>query len=72
MGVDAELQGYLDQAEAKQQEMARRLQGLSTINELDKIKGEQIRIAIGEVLSEVYAAYHGEAELNSVPLRHAP
>lgn len=66
VGVDAELQGYLDQAEAKQQEMARRLQGLSTINELDKIKGEQIRIAIGEVLSEVYAAYHGEAEVQSV------
>jgi len=28
VGVDMELQGYLDQAEARQQEMARRLQGL--------------------------------------------
>lgn len=66
VGVDAELQGYLDQAEAKQQEMARRLQGLSTINELDKMKGERIRISIKEMLSEIYDTYHGEAEVQSV------
>lgn len=35
LGVDTELMGYLDQAEAKQQEMARRLQGLSAVNALD-------------------------------------
>lgn len=68
VGVDAELQGYLDQAEAKQQEMARRLQGLSTINELDQIEGEFVQISIMETLSEIYAAHHGEAEVQSVHL----
>lgn len=66
VGVDAELQGYLNQAEAKQQEMARRLQGLSTINELDQIEGERVQISIVEMLSEIYAAHHGEAEVQSV------
>lgn len=68
VGVDTELQGYLDQAEAKQQEMARRLQGLSAINELDRIDGERVRIPIRESLTEIYAAYHGEAEVRSVYL----
>ncbi|MBD5523208.1 MAG: HAMP domain-containing histidine kinase [Lachnospiraceae bacterium] len=68
VGVDTELQGYLDQAEAKQQEMARRLQGLSAINELDKIEGERVRISIREMLSEIYATYRGEAEVRSVYL----
>lgn len=68
VGVDTELQGYLDQAEAKQQEMARRLQGLSSINELDRIKEEWVRISIRETLLEIYAAHHGEAEVRSVHL----
>lgn len=66
VGVSKELQGYLDQAETKQREMARRLQGLSTINELDKIEGERIRVSLLETLSEVYATYHGEAEVRAV------
>lgn len=66
MGVDAELRGYLDQAEARQQEMARRLQGLSAINALDRIEGEPIRMSVQEILSEVYDTYHGEAEVRSV------
>lgn len=69
VGMDAELQGYLDQAEAKQREMARRLQGLSAVNALDKIQGERVRISVSEMLSEVYAAHHGEAEVQSVHLR---
>ena len=66
VGVDMELQGYLDQAEAKQWEMARRLQGLSAINALDKIEGEKACISILEMLSEIYAVYHGEAEVQAV------
>lgn len=66
VGVDAELQGYLNQAEAKQQEMARRLQGLSELNALDKIKEESVRISVKELLAEVYEDYHGEAEVQSV------
>ncbi len=66
VGVDMELQGYLDQAEARQQEMARRLQGLSAINALDKIEGERVRMSLHEILSEVYDTYHGEAEVRSV------
>ncbi len=68
VGVDAELQAYLDQAEAKQREMARRLQGLSAINALDRIEEEQIRISVRELLSEVYDIYHGEAIVQSVYL----
>lgn len=68
VGGDKELQGYLDQAEAKQQEMARRLQGLSSINELDRMNGERIRISLREMLSEIYATHHGEAEVRSVHL----
>lgn len=72
VGVDAELKTYLDQAEAKQWEMARRLQGLSTIHELDKIDGERARLSVREMLSEVYAAHHGEAEVQSVYLSVKP
>lgn len=68
VGVDMELQGYLDQAEAKQWEMARRLQGLSDINALDKIEGERIRISLRELLQEIYDIHHGEAEVQSVYL----
>lgn len=66
VGVNTELRGYLDQAEARQREMARRLQGLSTINALDKIEGEWVRVSLLATLSEVYATYHGEAEVRAV------
>lgn len=68
VGVDAELRGYLDLAEAKQQEMARRLQGLSTINALDRIEEEKIPISLRELLAEIYAVHHGETEVRSVHL----
>lgn len=68
VGVDTELQGYLDQAEAKQWEMARRLQGLSTINAFDKIEGERVQMSLQEILSDVYDTYHGEAQVRSVYL----
>ncbi|MDE5587617.1 MAG: HAMP domain-containing histidine kinase [Acetatifactor sp.] len=68
MGVDSELQGYLDQAQGKLWEMTRRLQGLSTINALDKIEGEWVRISVQGMLSEIYAVHHGEAEVRSVYL----
>ena len=68
VGVDTELQNYLDQAQAKQWEMARRLQGLSTINALDKIDEERVRVSVREMLSEVYATHRGEAEVRSVYL----
>lgn len=66
VGVDTELQGYLDQAEARQQEMARRLQGLSAMNALDRIEGERVRVSLQKILSEVYHTYYGEAEVRSV------
>ncbi len=68
VGVDAELQNYLDQAQAKQWEMARRLQGLSTINALDKIDAEPVPVSVREMLAEVYAAHCGEAAVQSVYL----
>lgn len=66
VGVDMELQGYLNQAEAKQKEMARRLQGLSAINALDRIQEERVLISIQKFISEIYATYHGEAEVRAV------
>ncbi len=66
VGVDMELRGYLDQAEAKQREMARRLQGLSAINALDQIEEEWLRVSLKEALADIYALYHGEAEVRSV------
>ncbi|MDE6639971.1 MAG: HAMP domain-containing histidine kinase [Acetatifactor sp.] len=68
VGVDSELQGYLDQAQGKLWEMTRRLQGLSTINALDKIEGEWVRVSVQGMLSEIYAVHHGEAEVRSVYL----
>lgn len=68
VGVDTELQGYLDQAEAKQWEMTRRLQGLSTLNALDKIEEERTRVSLQELLLEIYDIHHGEAEVQSVHL----
>lgn len=68
VGVDAELQSYLDQAEAKQKEMARRLQGLSMLNELDKIEGTPVRVSLKEMFAEIYDIYHGETEVRSVHL----
>lgn len=68
VGVDKELQGYLDQAEARQEEMARRLQGLSAINALDKIEGEWERVSLGELFLEIDAAHSGEAAVRSVHL----
>ena len=66
--LDRELLGYLEQAEGRQRELARRLQGLSAINELDKVEGRRVRISVRELLSEIYAAHHGEAEVQSVHL----
>ncbi len=66
VGVDAELINYLDKAEAKQWEMARRLQGLSTINALDKIDEKWVRVSVAKMLSEIYDTYSGEAEVQSV------
>lgn len=72
IGIDPELQRYLDQAESKQWEMARRLQGLSTINALDRIEEKRVRVSIQELLSEVYAIHHAEAEVQSVYLTINP
>ncbi len=66
VGVDAELRCYLDLAEEKQREMARRLQGLSAINAYDRIEGERERVSLKQTLAEVYALYRGEAEVRSV------
>ena len=68
VGVDQELRGYLDQAEAKQWEMARRLQGLSDINALDKITEERVLVSIRELFLDIYDIHHGEAEVSSVYL----
>lgn len=66
LGVDMELHRYLDLAEIKQREMARRLQGLSAINALDRIEGNLISMSLKGMLEELYSVYHGESEVRSV------
>lgn len=66
LGVDMELHRYLDLAEIKQREMARRLQGLSAINALDRIEGKLISMSLKGMLEELYSVYHGESEVRSV------
>lgn len=66
VGVDPELRGYLDQAEARQLEMARRLQGLSNVNALDKIEEEWVRVSVSELLTELNAVYRGEAKVRAI------
>ncbi len=68
IGVDTELMGYLEQAETKQQEMARRLQGLSTLNALDRIKEKRVKVSLKEFLEEIYDVHHAEAAVRSVHL----
>ena len=70
--MDSELRHYLDLAQAKQWEMARRLQGLSAINALDRIDEERIPVSVREMLSEVFDTHCGEAEVRSVHLRVEP
>lgn len=72
VGVDTELQNYLNLAESKQWEMARRLQGLSTINALDRIEEKHVRVSVQELLLEVYTTHCGEAEVQSVYLTVQP
>lgn len=71
-GVDSELLRYIDQVEQKQQEMSRRVQGLSVINQLDKIEGGIQRLSVRAVLAEAYAAHNGEAEVASIHLTVQP
>lgn len=66
VGVDEELLRYLGQAEDRQRELVRRLQGLSAMNELDKVEGKPVRISVRELLAEIYTAHHAEAEVQSV------
>lgn len=66
VGVDPELCGYLDQAQARQFEMARRLQGLSEVNALDHIEEEWTNVSVLTFLSELHAVYCGEAGVQSI------
>lgn len=63
-GTDSER--YLALAERKQQEMARRLQGLSSLNALDKIDDPREQISVRRLLREVHDTYRGEADVASI------
>lgn len=42
------------------------------MNALDRIEGERVRVSIRDILDEIYATYHGEAEIQSVHLYVEP
>jgi signal transduction histidine kinase len=67
-GVDTELLRYIDLVEQKQQEMARRIQGLTVYNKMDELSEPYEKISVKGLLEEVYHAHHMAAEVQSVYL----
>lgn len=67
-GVDAELLGYIDLVEQKQQEMVRRVQGLTAFNRMDESTQPKEEISVRDLLEGVYQAHRMAAEVQSVHL----
>lgn len=65
-GVDGELLRYIDLVEQKQQEMARRVQGLTVFNQMDELSEPYKAVPVQELLDEIYKAHHMAAEVQSV------
>ncbi len=65
-GVDTELLRYIDLVEQKQQEMARRVQGLTVFNQMDEMSEPYVTVSVKTLLEEVYHAHHMAAEVQSI------
>lgn len=66
--VDSELSGYIDLVEQTQQEMARRLYGLTEFNKIDALSEAYEAVSVQHLLEEVYQLHHMAAEVSSVHL----
>lgn len=71
-GVDAELLRYIDLVEQKQQEMVRRVQGLTAFNRMDEQTQPREEISVRQLLEGVYQAHRMAAEVQSVHLELVP
>lgn len=71
-GVDRELLRYIDQVEQKQQEMARRVQGLQVFNKMDEVSEPLEPVSVQMLLNEVYEMHRMAAEVQSVYLVTEP
>lgn len=71
-GVDQELLRYIDQVEQKQQEMARRVQGLHVFNKMDEVYEPWESISVRTLLAEVYETHRMAAEVQSIYLVTEP
>lgn len=71
-GVDSELTGYIDLVEQTQQEMARRVRGLTEFNKIDELSEPYRPISVQHLLEETYLLHHMAAEVQSVYLTVEP
>ncbi len=71
-GIDAELLRYIDLVEQKQQEMARRVQGLAIFNQMDELSEPYAMVSVKSLLEEIYHTHHMAAEVQSVYLIMEP
>ncbi len=71
-GVDGELLRYIDLVEQKQQEMMRRVQGLSVFNRMDELSEPYARISVQTLLENVYHSHYMAAEVQSIYLLLEP
>ena len=67
-GVDSELSGYIDLVEQTQQEMARRVYGLTEFNKIDALSEAYEPVSVRTLLEEAYQLHHMAAEVQSVHL----
>ena len=67
-GVDSELSGYIDLVEQTQQEMARRVRGLTEFNKIDELSEPYEPVSVRQLLEETYDLQHMAAEVQSVYL----
>ncbi|MBU9726771.1 sensor histidine kinase [Diplocloster modestus] len=67
-GVDTELSSYIDLVEQTQQEMARRVYGLTEFNKIDALSDPYEAVSVKYLLEETYELHHMAAEVQSVYL----
>lgn len=66
--VDSELLHYIDLVDEKQQEMTRRVQGLTEFNKIDELSEPFQAVSVQELLEEVYQTHYREAAALAIHL----
>lgn len=66
IGVDSELNYYIEQVDRKQVEMSRRVQSLNELNAVDKITTQRENISINDFLEEIQILYEPDLHVNEI------